>query len=256
MTGGDEVGRYLRERWRALGEAGALFTRPWEGLDEEAARARVDPHGRLGDLAGRRVLCLAGGGGQQSAAFARLGARVTVVDLDGGQLARDRDAQAVVQADMRDLSTLAGSAFDVVYQPYSINFVPDLRAVVGSVDDVLAPAGVYVVWLANPFARGVGTRDWIGQGYLLRHPYLEGAPYEGRDEEWVAPDLSGVPPPREYTHTLGGVVAALAEVGLHLFALDEHTGPADAAPGTWAHLKSVLPPWFTLWARRPGAAPA
>jgi SAM-dependent methyltransferase len=174
------------------------------GLDEEAARARVDPHGRLGDLVGRRVLCLAGGGGQQSAAFARLGARVTVVDLDDGQLARDRDAETVVRADMRDLSPLAGSAFDVVYQPYSINFVPDLRAVVDGVGAV----------------------------------------------------LTGVPPPREYTHTLGAVVAALVEVGLHLFALDEHTGPADAAPGTWAHLKSVLPPWFTLWARRPGAAPA
>jgi len=75
---------------------------------------------------------------------------------------------------------------------------------------------------------------------------VQGAPYEGRDEGWVARDLAGVPPPREYTHILGAVVAALAEVGLHLFALDEHTGSVDSAPGTWAHLKSVLPPWFTL----------
>ena len=51
------------------------------GLDEQSARAYVDSAGLLGDLHDREVLCLAGGGGQQSAAFANLGARVTVLDL-------------------------------------------------------------------------------------------------------------------------------------------------------------------------------
>jgi 2-polyprenyl-3-methyl-5-hydroxy-6-metoxy-1,4-benzoquinol methylase len=50
-------------------------------LDTASARACIDPDGWLGALDGLRVLCLASGGGQQSAAFALLGAQVTVVDL-------------------------------------------------------------------------------------------------------------------------------------------------------------------------------
>src|SRR3712207_7981831 len=37
-----------------------------------------------------------------------------------------------VQGDMRDLSRFA-AAFDLVWQPYSLNFVPDARAVFGQV---------------------------------------------------------------------------------------------------------------------------
>ena len=57
----DEVARYNVERWKALAEAGALYTRPLLDLDAESARARADSQGWLGDLSGRRVLCLAGG---------------------------------------------------------------------------------------------------------------------------------------------------------------------------------------------------
>lgn len=107
----DEVARYNRERWRALVDADALFTRPVLNLDASQARETLDPEGRLGSVAGKDVLCLACGGGRQSAAFALLGARVTVLDLSGGQLRRDQEAAAhygvdirTRQGDMRDLS--------------------------------------------------------------------------------------------------------------------------------------------------------
>ncbi|MGW0065182.1 hypothetical protein ACWDTT_35350, partial [Streptosporangium sandarakinum] len=88
----DEVYRYNEERWEALAEADALFTRPRLDLDAEEAQAYLclDRLGIPRDLAGRKVLCLAGGGGQQSAAFALLGAGVTVLDISSGQLERDR----------------------------------------------------------------------------------------------------------------------------------------------------------------------
>ena len=70
----DEVAQYNIARWHALAQANALFTRPYLDLDAASARERLDPHGRLGDVVGKRVLCLAGGGGRQSAAFALLGA--------------------------------------------------------------------------------------------------------------------------------------------------------------------------------------
>src|SRR5215468_8323836 len=90
----DEIKKYNIERWRALAEANALFTRSALDLTPEAARKRIDPEGKLGNLAGKEILCLASGGGQQSAAFALLGAKVTVFDLSEAQLQRDREAAA------------------------------------------------------------------------------------------------------------------------------------------------------------------
>ena len=64
----DEIAKYNQARWKALVEADALFTRPNLNLDFDSARQVVDSVGKLGEVAGRDVLCLAGGGGRQSAA--------------------------------------------------------------------------------------------------------------------------------------------------------------------------------------------
>ena len=175
----DDVARYNIERWRRLVEANAVFTQPRLDLDIDSARTVVDPENKLGDLSDRRVLCLASGGGQQSAAFAWLGAQVTVVDLADGQLARDQQAAAhygfsihTIQGDMRDLSALQAGMFDVVWQPYSLNFVPDPQLVFAQVARVLRQGGLYYFACANPFFFGMSQDDWNGEGYVLRRPYL------------------------------------------------------------------------------------
>ena len=116
-----DLAQHTRERWNGLAAAGVQYSRPWLDLDQATARARVDPLGLLGDLAGKRVLCLAAGGGQQSAAFGMLGADVTVFDLSDEMLARDREAAEhyglkprLIQGDAQDLSALADQAFDFV----------------------------------------------------------------------------------------------------------------------------------------------
>lgn len=86
----DDIYHHNQKRWDMLASANALFSRPALRLDAEGARRRIDPEGRLGAVQGKRVLCLASGGGQQSAAFALLGAEVTVLDIAEGQLERDR----------------------------------------------------------------------------------------------------------------------------------------------------------------------
>ncbi len=115
----DEIAKYNRERWQALADADALFTRPNLDLTPASAREFLDAEGMLGEVAGKEVLCLASGGGQQSAAFALLGANVTVYDLSEAQLERDKQAAAhyhiaikTVQGDMRDLSALLSASFD------------------------------------------------------------------------------------------------------------------------------------------------
>lgn len=114
----DEIVSFNKQRWEELSEAGIEYARPWLDLTPESARQRIDPEGQLRQVDGARVLCLAASGGQQSAAFALLGARVTVLDLSENQLEKDRIAAAhyhlsvqTVQGDMQDLSRFQDSQF-------------------------------------------------------------------------------------------------------------------------------------------------
>ncbi len=259
----DEVAKYNVERWRAMVESEALYTRPLLDLDAESARARVDERGWLGDLDGRRVLCLAGGGGNESAAFALLGARVTVLDLSAEQLEQDRRTAAhygleveILRGDIRNLSSLYGGEFDVVSHSYSLNFVPDARAVFREVARVIRRGGLYRFMCANPFLLGLSTRDWDGRGYSLKQPYVEGAEVEGVDEEWVyqdPPAESARPAPsREYRHGLGSIVGGLADSGFRILRASEDESinlDPEAEPGTWDHFVSIARPWLTFLAR-------
>ena len=187
----DEIAQYNVERWQALADADALFTRPRLDLTIESAREFLDAEGVLGEVAGRAALCLASGGGQQSAAFALLGADVTVFDISAAQLERDQQAAAhyaksvrTVQGDMRDLSALAPASFDIVYQPFSIGYVPEVQTVFAQVARVLRPGGIYYVATDNPFFCGMSATDWNGEGYLLKAPYVDETLYispESRD---------------------------------------------------------------------------
>ena len=148
----DELATFNRARWNALVKAGVLSSRPKLEMDEASARRMVDEEGLLGDVQGKRVLLLGGGGGQQSAALGFLGAEVTVLDLSDGQLEKDRQVAAhygyeidIHQGDMRDLSRFADASFHIVWQPYSINFVPDVRPVFAEAARVVKPGGWFVV---------------------------------------------------------------------------------------------------------------
>ncbi len=254
----DEIARYNAERWKALAAANALFTRPLTDLSMATARQMVDADGTLGDLTEKLVLCLAGGGGRQSAAFGLLGANVTVVDLSEDQLERDREMAAhygirvqTIQGDMRDLSMFEAATFDVVHQPYSLNFVPDAREVFAQVARIIRMSGRYDVMCANPFAAGMTERDWNGEGYSIRGAYVQGERISYNDQDWVYErgENMDVPPPQEFRQTLGTLMNGLAENGFVLRKLEEsgsYQPDMQAEPGTWDHFSAVLPPWLTI----------
>lgn len=269
----DAVISLARERWRALGEVNALFTRPWIGLDTEGARDRIDRDGLLAkfagpDLDGRRVLVIGGGGGQQSLAFGLLGASVTVVDFDEGQLERDRrtwsarllppDRLRTLQLDMRELGScnLESGSFDIVWHPYSINFVPDCHPVIVASGRLLTRGGIYRLQAANPFVLGMHMSDQNGDGYVRRGVYRDGEAVQSPDPGWVydrSAAAQSVPEPIEFRHTLATVVNSCIEAGMGIIHLEDAIDvprDEDAEPGTWDHFCSVNPPWFAVWARR------
>ena len=254
----DDVARYNQERWNELAESNILYSRPYLDLDRQSARAVLDPYGVMGEIDGKDVLCLASGGGQQSAACAVLGARVTVIDLSPIQLQRDRDAAqhynlpiTAVLGDMRDLTRFGPAAFDVVWHAYSINFVPDPRPVFAAVADALRPGGLYRMMCANPFVAGLSEEDWNGAGYSLSQPYVDGAEllFEHWDIDGVDGTTKQIKAPREFRHSLSTLVNGLAEHGFVILGVwEELSNDSEAAPGTWEHFKSIAPPWLTFWA--------
>ncbi len=254
----DEIAHYNIQRWKALAKANAVFTRPYLNLDVASARAKLDSQGQLGEISGKAVLCLAGGGGQQSAAFALLGANVTVVDLSEEQLQRDREVAAhyqvnirTLQGDMRDLAVLPAQGFDIVWQPYSLNFVPDAHLVFHEVARVLRREGLYYFNCANPFVSGLTEQDWNGEGYLLKHPYRDGAEISYPDSDWIYESSESIPRPREYRHTLSTLINGLIAQGFVIRNVSDNTDfypDPNAKPGTWGHFIDIAPPWLTFWA--------
>ncbi len=256
----DELARYNQERWDALAKAGIVFSRPTLDLDLASARKAVDPQGIMGDVSGKDVLCLASGGGQQSVAFGLLGAHVTVFDLSGTQLERDREAAdhygltiKTVQGDMRDLSGFSPASFDVVWHAHSINFVPDARQVFSEVARLLRPGGLYRIHCANPFVMGIDERDWTGDAYPLKRPYIDGVELEFDDPYWEVWQEDGtfqrVKGPKEFRHTLSTLINGMVECGFAILGTwEEDSGDTRAEPGTWDHFTSIAPPFLTFWA--------
>ena len=249
----DEVAAVNERHWDWAVRKGAGCTIPWLDLDpvllRRYAKGELEPvperlrdvmpelAGVLAGLAGRDVLCLAAGGGQQSAVFGLLGARVTVVDLCEGQLEGDRKAAAhygypvtTFQADMRDLSCLQDNTFDLVYGTGSC-FIPDLAPVFAGVARVLRPSGLYRADFANPATEFVEPDTWDGEGYRITLPYAV-------KKRMDPPDDDGEPSV-QFRHYLDEIFNGLLDAGFSIQRVHEpwrrHQPDPDARPGTWKH---------------------
>jgi ubiquinone/menaquinone biosynthesis C-methylase UbiE len=255
----DELATFNRERWNALVEAGVEYGRPFLDMTEERARAWVDNEGLLGDVTGKRVLCLANGGGQQSACFGLLGAQVAVLDLSDAQLEKDREVAAhyglqieTVQGDMRDLFRFEAASFDLVAHWYSINFVPDVRQVFTQVAQVIKPGGIYKMQCSNPHRFGMDdVQPWNGRGFEMIHKYGDGEAMF-RDVHWDVDDAEGktqrVVGPREFVHSWSTLMNGLADQGFVITHFKEYIKrDENPEPGGWAHLTQVMPPFISFW---------
>lgn len=167
----------------------------------------VIPPEWLGNMTGKRVLCLAGAGGLQGPILACAGAEVTVLDLSRRMLDRDRETAAreklsicVEHGNMCDLSRFEDASFDLVVNPPSLFYVPDVMPVFREVYRVLKPGGSFIMQSVAPIAYVCEWDEKLGLYKAVnRMPYVS-AEHEDQGE-WV-----------EFGHTmasyLGGQMAA------------------------------------------------
>jgi len=242
-----------RVAWNRLAESGSVFAKV--ATDEECRNplATLDGRGWLPQsVEGLDVLCLAAGGGWQAILYAAAGARVTVVDISSAMLKLDeREASRrglfvqLVESSMDDLSPLGESAFDIVHQPVSSCYIPDIGAVYREVARVLRLGGLYVSQHKQPTSLQVTHRD-AKDRYVLGVEYYHEGPLPG------VPDRSyregGAV---EFLHTWDELVGGLCRAG---FVIEDLVEPlradASANPGEIGHRGRFVAPYVRIKARR------
>lgn len=120
---------------------------------------KIPHHWLPATLAGKKILCVASGGGQQVPLLAAAGAEVTSFDLSDLQLEQDRKVAereklniTLVQGNMSERWPFAGDSFDVIFNPCSLSFIPDVKPVWREANRVLKSQGHLMSGMTNPIS--------------------------------------------------------------------------------------------------------
>jgi GT2 family glycosyltransferase/SAM-dependent methyltransferase len=251
-----------REAWSYWAWSGSSSSRPVVDGDFAVARAWLDPHGWIPWDEVETVLCLAAAGGQQAPLFASLGRRVTLLDLSPDQLELDRCIALergleieTIEADMLDLEALEDRRFDLVFQPVSACYVPDVRQLYGRVMSVLRPGGLYDVEHWNPVSMQLWRLgEWDGRAYRLVSPQRSGVavPWDLSEELETDDEVQSW----HYIHPLEDLIGGLCDSGFAIARFAERThGDFEATPGSEEHRAAFAPPYLRVLARRPASNP-
>jgi SAM-dependent methyltransferase len=244
----------------------------------------------VGDVAGKTLVHLQCHFGQDTLAWARLGARVTGVDLseEGIATATRIAAELGIEAEFvaanvyGAVKALGGRQFDVVFTGGgALCWLPDTFAWAKVVAALVKPGGSFYIREFHPFAEIFD--DEAEDGLRIRYNYFhddeplhwdEPGTYADRDAETSANESY------EWSHPIGDVVTALAQAGLVIeflhefdysgykrfpFMVPRSTGERGAGPGepgghtyynesNWVlpeHRRSV-PLMYSIRARKPG----
>jgi ubiquinone/menaquinone biosynthesis C-methylase UbiE len=238
---------------------GECFTRPARDEDFADPLGTVDGIGWLGgDIRGKRLLCLAAGGGKHGPLYAAAGASVTVVDISPAMLELDRQVAAerklslrTVEASMDELPMLAAGEFDIVIHPVSTCYVPEILPVYREVARVTRSGGLYISQHKSPTSLQADIQP-SARGYELFEPYYRGGPL---------PSVVGSPHREEgtleYLHRWEEIFGHLCRSG---FVIEDVVEPLHAKagepPGDFGHRSRFVAPYIRIKARRVGGSSA
>ncbi|WP_447746288.1 class I SAM-dependent methyltransferase [Enterobacter asburiae] len=145
------------------------------------------PNGWLPKVRDMRVLCLAGGGGQQAPVLAAAGAEVVVFDASEEQLALDEQVAKrenlelkTMLGDMSDLSVFADESFDIIFHPVSNLYVPDVCCIWNECFRILRSSGRLLSSFYNPTTFVFERNAQLEHQHLLRPRY--NLPYSDIDD--------------------------------------------------------------------------
>jgi SAM-dependent methyltransferase len=205
---------------------------------------------RLGDVSGLRAVHLQCHIGTDTISLARLGARVTGVDLSPGSIEQARalaartgadadfvvsDVYSAVEAlDAADHSGPAAGRFDLVYTGIgALCWLPDIDRWAGVVAALLKSGGRVFLRDGHPMFHAVeGPRS--DDLLVVSYPYFESDPLIWDSDQTYVPSDHRIAHTTTYqwNHGIGEMITALLRHGLELTLFEEHdTAAYEAFPG-------------------------
>ena len=242
-----------RRAWDAMARRGDRFARAVSDRDFTPSLSELDPNGWLGEsVRGKRMLCLAAGGGRQGPLYAAAGAEVTVVDISPAQLdidiqvARERSLQVrTVETSMDNLSAFSIGEFDIVIHPVATCYLPEIAPIYREVARVTASDGIYISQHKQPTSLQAGVESNAG-GYRIEEPYYRTGPLPS-----VEGSLHREAGTLEYLHRWEEIIGELCRSG---FVIEDLVEPChakrDAAVDSFGHRSQFVAPYVRIKARR------
>lgn len=233
-----DIIKHNSKAWDGEVKAGNIWTKPVTSeIIEDAKKGewgiyltptKKVPREWFGDLNGKKVLCLASGGGQQGHILSAAGAEVTVFDnskeqLKGDEYVAEREGFNIktIQGDMRDLSCFEDEKFDLIVHPISNIFVDDILVVWKEAARVLKNNGTLVSGISNPI-NYIFDYKKLDKGifevkYSIPYSDLENLSKEEMDE-FIEKNY-----PFEFGHTLEDQIKGQIDAGFVITGFYEDT---------------------------------
>lgn len=214
----------------------------------------------LGDIKGKSVLHLQCHFGQDSLSLARMGAKITAVDLSdeaivkARQLNQELNLDAVfICCDIYELPSMLHQPFDIVFTSYgTIGWLPDMDKWADIVAGFLKPGGTFVFAEFHPVV-------WMFDNSFnfIQYAYFNDEVIVENEEATYADTTSSVGLTSVgWNHDIGEVLQALINKGLHLEHFKEYNyspydifpGMIEAEPGKFQleKMKGLLPLVYSL----------
>jgi SAM-dependent methyltransferase len=198
------------------------------------------------DLAGKAVLDLGCGYGENCAAFKRLGAsRVTGVDISEKMLAvarQENPDMEFIHADMSDLSFM-NAQYDVIISSLAVHYLPDFLGFCISVAEKLNQDGLFIFSQEHPLTTApISGASWTkdNDNNVLHYNLTDYAQSGQRSTTWI---VAGV---IKYHRTLSDIVNALITAGFVITRMLEPAPTEEAIRRDPSWAKSLHKPDFLL----------
>lgn len=225
----------------------------------------------MGSVAGATLVHLQCHFGLDTLSWAREGAVVTGVDFAPAAVAAGRELarRSGIEAEFAEAAVydavrvLRGRSFDVVYTSIgSIIWLPDIARWAATVAALMVPGGRFYMAEFHPFSVVLGEEDLaVTDSYFDPGPFVQDESGSYADPDAQAEHRQSV----TWHHTIGSVVSALAQAGLRIEFLHEHSYALRARwpflerrPDRTFHMpadRPQVPLLYSLKATRPAATP-
>lgn len=179
------------------------------------------PHAWFGNLAGKEILGLASGGGQQIPIFTAAGARCTVLDYSGAQLRseklvaeRENYEVRIVQADMTKPLPFEDNSFDIIFHPVANCYVEKVKPIWKECFRILKKGGILLAGLDN------------GMNFLFddnEREVVNSMPFNPLKNPEHMRQLQDTDSGIQFSHTLEEQIGGQLEAGFRLTDLYEDT---------------------------------